>query len=242
MYSNWSIKLSKTDFAFYAIVLLIFLTFFPITMCLPSLIRYALQIFSIAMFFFGLIITRNYKLSFLYIMTSIVMLVRVYMIWQFKKSFASCAFSVFAAWAFAFYGLTLYKESKTDKSRRLLLFLLILLSLTAITTIIGIRKYPLVVRELGRGTTSYSGQQGTDFSLAKWEYRLANIAGWNQLYGMVFIVPVFLYAYFRSKKTIYLLGAAILEVCIILSQLTFAMLLSFALSVLCLIKIGRAHV
>ena len=230
-------KISSDDLMYVAIVMLVFLTCFPITMCLPSSIRYALQIMAMLFFFLGLVMSRNAKRIFLFIIIVTVMLIRVYFTWQYRRSFTSCAFNVYASWAFAFYGFSIYKDNNNkERYKKLFTLLFIMISFTAVTTIIGIQRYPLVVRELGRSTKSYSGATGSDFSLMKWEYRLSNIAGWNQLYGMVFLLPVFLYAYTMTKKKLLLLGSALIEFCIIRSQLTFAVLLSIVLVLFSFIK------
>ena len=78
---------------------------------------------------------------------------------------------------------------------------------------------------------AYSGISGNDFTLMKWRYRLNNIAGWNQVYGMVYLVPAFIFAYIKSRKKIFIIGSIIVELCIIRSQLTFAVLLSIMLIV-----------
>lgn len=229
-------KMSSENLMYFAIVMLILLTCFPITMCFPSSIRYALQITAMFIFFIGLIISRNKSELLLFIIVVAVMLIRVFATWKFKKSFVSCAFSVYVSWAFAFYGFRLYKQNNNEKCKKLFLLLFVLTTITAITTIIGLQRYPLVVRELGRETMAYSGISGSDFTLMKWRYRLRNIAGWNQLYGMVYLVPAFIFAYIKSRKKMFIIGSIIVELCIIRSQLTFAVLLSIMLIIFSLIK------
>ena len=219
----------------FSIILLIILTCFPMTMCLPSIIRYALQVIAMITFFLGLLVTRDRKKFFLFIIIVSVMLVRVFAIWHYRKSLVSCAFSVYVAWAFAFYGFHAYKQGNEKRCKRILLFLLFVFTITAITTIIGVQRYPLAVRELGR-STSYSGLSDSDFAMQKWKYRIRNIAGWNQLYGMVFVIPCFVYAYVYSRKKVFLLGAILCELCVVRAQLTFALLLSVLLIIACIYK------
>lgn len=222
-----------------AVVLLLFLTCLPVTMCLPGIIRNALQILAMLLFFFGLAFSHKHSMLLMFITVVAVMLLRVYFTWQYKQGFVSCAFNVYAGWAFAFYGFWIYRDNNSEngeKYRKLFVLIFWIAFLTAITTIIGIQKYPLVVRELGRGTSAYSGATGDEFSRMKWEYRISNIAGWNQLYGLVFLVPIFLHAFGKSRKKVLLVGVAIIEFCIIRSQLTFAVLLSAILIILSLLK------
>ncbi len=229
-------KISSENLMYFAIVMLIILTCFPITMCFPSSIRYTLQITAMFVFFIGLILSRNKSALLLFVIIVAVMLIRVFATWKFKKSFVSCAFSVYVSWAFAFYGFGLYKQNNNKKCKKIFFLLFALTTITAVTTIIGLQHHPLVVRELGRETMAYSGISGNDFTLMKWRYRLNNIAGWNQVYGMVYLVPAFIFAYIKSRKKIFIIGSIIVELCIIRSQLTFAVLLSIMLIVLSLIK------
>ena len=229
-------KITSDNIMLFAIVLLVLLTCLPITMCLPGIARNLLQIIAMASFFIGLAKSKDKSMLALFILIVAIMGLRVYEVWQYKSGLVSCVFNVYSGWAFAFYGFSLYKENDKEKCRKIFLFLIILLSIVAITTIIGIQKYPLAVRELGRKTASYSGLRGDDFSALKFEYRIMNIAGWNLLYGMVYVVPAVLYAFMKSKKKYLLVSMFLIELCIVFSQLTFAVLLSIALIVMCVVR------
>ena len=229
-------KITSDNIMLFAIVLLVLLTCLPITMCLPGIARNLLQIIAMASFFIGLAKSKDKSMMALFILIVAIMGLRVYEVWQYKSGLVSCVFNVYSGWAFAFYGFSLYKENDKEKCRKIFLFLIILLSIVAITTIIGIQKYPLAVRELGRKTASYSGLRGDDFSALKFEYRIMNIAGWNLLYGMVYVVPAVLYAFMKSKKKYLLVSMFLIELCIVFSQLTFAVLLSIALIVMCVVR------
>ena len=229
-------KITSDNIMLFAIVLLVLLTCLPITMCLPGIARNLLQIIAMASFFIGLAKSKDKSMMALFILIVAIMGLRVYEVWQYKSGLVSCVFNVYSGWAFAFYGFSLYKENDKEKCRKIFLFLIILLSIVAITTIIGIQKYPLAVRELGRKTASYSGLRGDDFSALKFEYRIMNIAGWNLLYGMVYVVPAVLYSFMKSKKKYLLVSMFLIELCIVFSQLTFAVLLSIALIVMCVVR------
>lgn len=229
-------KITSDNIMLFAIVLLVLLTCLPVTMCLPGIARNLLQIIAMASFFIGLAKSKDKSMLALFILIVAIMGLRVYEVWQYKSGLVSCVFNVYSGWAFAFYGFSLYKENDKEKCKKIFLFLIILLSIVAITTIIGIQKYPLAVRELGRKTASYSGLRGDDFSALKFEYRIMNIAGWNLLYGMVYVVPAVLYAFMKSKKKYLLISLFLIELCIVFSQLTFAVLLSIALIVMCVVR------
>ena len=232
-------NLNSENCLFISVILLILLTCLPITMCLPVLIRQALQILAVMLFFVGLLLYRDKKMLLYFCVIVLLVFFRVYEIWKFKKSLFSCLFNVYAGWAFAFYGIISYSEENTQRQKKLLIFLAALTALTAVTTLIGIERYPLVVRELGRSNSSYSGARGDDFALVKWEYRIGNIAGWNQLYGMVFMIPGFLYLFKRSRNIAALLAAIVCEYCVYKSQITFAILLSLPLIVFSFVRFQR---
>lgn len=229
-------KITSDNIMLFAIVLLVLLTCIPITMCLPGIVRNLLQVIAMASFFIGLAKSEDKSMLVLFILIVAIMGLRVYEVWQYKSGLVSCVFNVYSGWAFAFYGFCLYKENDKEKCRKIFLFLVILFSIVALTTIIGIQKYPLAVRELGRKTASYAGLRGDDFSALKFEYRVMNIAGWNQLYGMVYVVPAILYAFLKSRKKYLLISMILIELCIVFSQLTFAVLLSLTLVVMCFVR------
>lgn len=233
------VQVNGEDILYLSVLLLIFLTCLPLSMCLPTMMRNFLQIIAVIMYFIGLALYRDKGFIVMFCIAFAVMLIRVYATWRFKNSFPSCFFNVFTCWAFAFYGLLSYKSSDTDKQKKLLTLCILLMTVTAITTIIGIQRYPLAVRELGRGSTSYSGLSGSDFAFLKNEYRMNNIAGWNQLYGIVFLTPCLTNIYVKTKQKVYAWALLLCEICIIFSQLTIAFLLSFSLIVFSYIAVYR---
>ncbi|MBO4872845.1 MAG: CDP-glycerol glycerophosphotransferase family protein [Lachnospiraceae bacterium] len=231
--------LNSENCLFVSVVLLILLTCLPITMCLPTFVRQALQILAVILFFAGLLLYKDKKMLLYFCVIVLVMFFRVYEIWKFKKSFFSCLFSVYTGLAFAFFGLISYRLEDKQKQKNFLILLVVLTTVTALTTLIGIEKYPLVVRELGRSNLSYSGVRDNDFALMKWEYRIGNIAGWNQLYGMVFLIPGFLYLFKKSRNVLVLLAAVVCEYCVYKSQITFAILISLPLIAFSVIRFRK---
>ena len=223
------LKGKSEQFMFYSTVVLLVLSILPITMCLPLFLRHILQLLAMLGFFIGIVLNKDRKLLLVYCLVMAVFFLQIYQVWRFnKKSFSSVAFSAFTDWSFVFYGLALYKLKNTKLQKYLLNGLFIAVTLTAVTTIIGLFADPLAVRELGRSDLSYSytGVTGKAFAEIKWGYRIRNIAGWNQLYGMAFVIPCLLFVYKKTKKWIYLAGAVICTLCVIKAQLMFALLLT----------------
>ena len=218
--------IGSSELIYYSALALIVLTWLPISICLPGVLRKTLQVMAIGCFVLGLAIYQNKKYILAYSCLIIWTLFFVYGVWKTKTSISTCAFNVSACWAFCFMGL-IYKSDSVNHNRKefLLKIILVILAITLVTTIIGIQRYPLVVRELGRANTSYTGVTGSDFAALKREYRTANIAGWSHLFGLVFCTPNLILG-FRIGKNKKIMGLALAcMVCIVLSQLTFAMLL-----------------
>lgn len=224
-------NITSIDMLYASIYILIMISCLPITMCLPSIIRQGIQVLAAMMFLVGLLLHTDKRRLMQYIVIVVFVTIFAYGVWQNKKTISSCAVSVITGWAFACFGLILRADSDNNRKKKLLYFFFAITVLTAVTTIIGIQRYPLVVRELGRGARSYTGLSGDEFALVKWEYRISNIAGWNQLYGIAFFTACLAYLYKLTRRKIWLVGLLICEICVIRSQLTFAMLLSILLVV-----------
>lgn len=220
-----TLKLKSLDLLYFSIYSLIILECLPISMCLPGIIRGVLQITTIGSFMLGLALNINKKYLKNYCMVVFFATFFVYGVWGFRESIVTCAFNVMAGWEFCFFGIILYKSTSKVRKSRLLKFILALFVITAITTLIGLEKFPLAVRELGRSTRGYS-LAGEAFQMLKWEYKFNNISGWNHLYGMVYIIPNLIVLYKQYYKKSYLFCLLVIELCIFRSQLTFALLLS----------------
>lgn len=226
---------------YWSIYIMVLIWCLPLTMVLPSIIRRGLQIFAFLAFVAGLLLYKQKKRLLQYVLVVIFVTVFVYGIWQNKKSISASASSVLSSWEFCCFGLILRDEADQARKKKLLLFIIAITIITCITTLIGIQRYPLAVRELGRSMRSYSGLTGDAFDLLKREYRLSNIAGWNQLYGIAFLIPCLAFLFKVTRKKIWLICIAIGEICVIRAQLTFALLLSVAFLFLTFINPGRSR-
>lgn len=218
---------SAYDLMYYSIILLIILTCMPVTQCLPGFIRMAVQASSIGLFVIGIMLNGKWNYFLRYVLSILFFATYVFSVWQYKQGFFTCVFNVMACVQFCFYGAVISTEELAEKRDKIIKLILIVMTITAITTIIGLMQYPLAARELGR-SVAYTRTVG-DFEEIKWAYRLNNIAGWSQIYGMVFFIPICMMLLKKSRKLYYFLPIIICEICIIFSQITFALLLSIVL-------------
>lgn len=212
----------------------------PITMCLPSIIRQGMEILAFLLFFLGLVIYKDKTRILYYLFIVGFFIFYAYGVWQSKKGLASIAISILSGWEFCFFGLILRNDDDAKRKNTLFNYILFIMVITSITTLIGIQRYPLVVRELGR-SVSYGGLSGSDFASLKREYQIQNISGWNHLYGITFFVPCLSYYFSLTKKKFLLICLAICELCIIRSQITFALLLSVFIIIFSVIKPSRSR-
>lgn len=223
-------KIASKSMLFGGIEILLVLTLLPVTQCLPSLIRWALQGISILLFLVGLFFERNKRYLIGYLVCVVFALIYVYNVWNFNESIFTCAFNVMTVFAFSFYGVIFLTQENIDKKyqMRIVTTIIFLVFITSVTTIIGLQKYPLAVRELGRVGSGYSSS-GQDFLMLKTVYKLNNIASWSIVYGIVLATPWFINRYKESKKIKYLIELLIVSICILKAQLTIGMIVTMLL-------------
>ena len=119
----------------------------------------------------------------------------------------------------------LLRENLEDRSffGRYVQMLIILMTVTSVTTIIGLNQHPTAARELASGDALFDVEK----------YYRANIGGYDFIYALVIVAPVMLWMIRRTKGfmrlvNIFALVAAI--TCVIKSQYTIA-LITLALSI-----------
>lgn len=212
---------------FIGVETLLFLTLLPITQCFPSIIRWGLQITSIGLFFLGLLLEKNKRYLSGYLACITFSLIYVYNVWKFNQSIVTCIFNVMAGFAFAFFGVISLTQENIEKDylRKVTASTIALVIITATTTILGLQRYPLAVRELGRVGSGYSSS-GQAFLELKFKYKLMNIASWSIVYGIVFTTPWFINRYKENRKVKYLVGLGIVIVCLLKAQLTIGIIVS----------------
>lgn len=201
--------------------LLVLLICLPLGMAIPSMVRMPLQILTVGLFVLALAFIRKpqYLVSFFFLL--FVSFLYYIGSWNEAMPASSFFFNSICGWEILVYTvLCLKKVVKVEKET--LWIILIMTGITAVTTIIGTDKYPLAVREAVR-RVSYSGE---DISQLKQMYKRHNIAGWHQMYGMVFFQGTFVYLWKKYRSKLILLIIILTEISVLKSQIAFAMIIS----------------
>lgn len=89
--------------------------------------------------------------------------------------------------------------------------------ITCITTIVGLRKYPMASRQLASGTAIYDTLR----------YKMVNIGGYEFIYALVLLIPVLFWLIKRVKgfwKIVYISVLILDMLCIYVSQYTIALI------------------
>ena len=218
------IKLNGEKMIAAAIMLLIIYLCLPISMIvLGSFSIRLIAFFSAFFFLFALLLMR--KWDYLLIITALMMILFLYWrtAWHVKiQSYYYVAYCFFCL-IFVFGGMALSSSNDHRAVKCLFLFATLVVALTSITTIWGLRIYPLAAREIARGSTYNTD---LDFTEYKQIYRKMNIAGWSQIYGMLFCIPPAFMLWRRKKRAFYAVMAILIFAMIVFSQITFAVLLS----------------
>lgn len=209
--------------------LLIFYLCLPFSMVILNSALIHLIVFAAAAFFIlGMILSGKLNQLILFVLLFFFIFLYWVISWSVQLNTLTYVYYSFASLLFVFGGITLYKSEDKKMVKHLFVFLTIIYFLTAITSIIGLNKYPLATRELGRGATY---DTSLDFVKYKNIYHQMNIASWSQAYGMLFTIPAALMIWKRKRKRklfFFVLFIATLTM-LIFSQITFAVLLAAAL-------------
>lgn len=187
-----SFKITPARILYIAFILMLVLTCLPITMVFPGIIRKSMQGLALLLFILGLGMQRQKAILLEYIFCCLFFFTYIYNVWGFTQSLFSCLFNTMAGFSFVFYSIYLIynKDNEENKKyiRKALRAVILVFMITSITTIIGLQRYPLAVRELGRSGSGYAST-GDDFIALKAVYRKMNIAGWNMAFGIVLMCP-----------------------------------------------------
>lgn len=235
MMHGHSQKRLNESLMYYSVVSLVIITALPIAQVFPGVIRQSMQVLSVLAFFLGSLLTVHKVRNNM----ALIVLIGVFLVYYFgtwaghDMTFKQYAFNVVALFIFATYGAYLLgKKWEYEQYKLLYRVVSLIVIITAITTAIGLIRYPLAVRDLGRTAGFLSDD-------VRREYMIRNIGTWPHLYGTTFIAPSFLVVFKRLKKWRYLVYWGICEVMVLSSQVTYAMLLSIILAFLVLYDFRR---
>lgn len=93
--------------------------------------------------------------------------------------------------------------------------IIICLSITALTTIIGLEITPMASRELATGNNK---------SYDLYEYSSRNIGGYGFTYSLVLFIPTIIYLFKKKRQFIYIIILTLFLICIIKTQYTIALI------------------
>lgn len=204
-----------------ALIFLVVCEFLPIINLIPSLIISAGRGIAI-MFFLLCVFMQDTRLGLCFLAITfasvLVTLWAYYQCWINYTTIGSFMLKNTLCWIYMEIGIYLVRYGSNEIRHILRLIICLLVVFTSITSLIVLRDIPTAVRELGNGSKDIAG---TEIALYK-----RNTATWGELYGMVFLLP-YIITWFKKKRQLYvLLLLVIIEVCVIVSQITTAIILS----------------
>lgn len=226
------IKINDNTLVVLGLILIYCATCIPIVMLTPTIFRMGLLALSVV--FLLAVLVKNGKVNLLLNIIILVAFFGFYFFYVYShiskpRYYLSNMFLSVLILAYSYYLLTNLELYDTTS---LLKFILILSSITALTTIYGCFKYPYAVRELGRALKdTMDGDKNQFLAL--------NIANWSQIYMLAFLIPCIVFLYKKSRKIYLLLIIILLEAAVIISQITFAILLSLLMAFLVYVDVPK---
>lgn len=213
--SKLSLKLNANNLIAISIIIFTVLYLLPITITWSEIVRKPLLIFGLLLFVVALFCGKK-KFLAIYIVACVIALLFFSCSWSTRLSFGSYMFPVFVSLEFYICTLMIL-EKQIVMPRKTIWFVLIVSLITSLTSIVGLINYPLAVRALGQGGAD-------DNFLQLMQYRSYNIAGWGLLFGISFLEGSALYLYKEKRKLLLLVMAIAGGICVLFSQLAFAIL------------------
>lgn len=224
-------KLPSDWYLLFALSLIAIIEFLPIINIVPRILISLLELFLVGTvllvmacknrrFFFKNIIIMSCVL--------IISLISYFNCYINIYSIASYTIKITMCWFYISLGVYVSKYASKETIRMAVHLILLLLVITSITSIVVVKDYPVAMRELGNGNTSFNG----------WEdyfYR-RNTATWSMVYAMTFTLPYTIAAFKKTKKLAYIVISAVLFFCIFRSQIMMALLMAIALIILSFFK------
>lgn len=177
-------------------------------------------LFFIILFFFGLIFEERKIFNEIIFAAIIIFLyISLYIYATNPSDLFRAAFSQTIFWIPLLISLFNNKSDDGALKKKTVNLILTCLIITTITTIIGLEISPMASRELATGKEEL-------YDL--YDYYSRNIGGYGFAYSLTLVIPTILYLYNRTRKIKYILIALLMLICIIKTQYTIAIILSFA--------------
>lgn len=211
-------KLNSDNMIDISTIIFTILYFIPISITFPEILRKPLLVLGFV-FLAIAVLAKNYKYFVIMILTLLFLIAYYYVSWSSEIDFFSYIFPAFVSVEFGIVSMMVL-DGKFQLSKKVIWFLLAITFITAITSIIGLQQYPLAIRTLAKSATD-------DNASLQHLYRQHNIAGWGLLFAMAFLEGPLLFLYKKTKKWIFLFMLVLDGICVLLSQLAFAIILMF---------------
>ena len=211
---------------------------FLILECLPIMHvlsnTYLFGIKIILLFWFLILVLRRnlmdfIRFSFILIMSFIINTMAWSYCYSTYMNYPAFISQAMLCWGYMIIGIYICKYASNNCRNKILNYLICIVSLTAVTTMLGIKDDPFAVRALGNGEVGLIHDSVF--------YYMRNIASWGIAYSYAFILPLLIYKYKARRELKYLLIFILVELMVICSQIMFAILISIAFIILSNIKI-----
>lgn len=212
------LKLNSDNMIDISTIIFTILYFIPISITFPEILRKPLLVLGFVSLAIA-VFAKNYKYFIIMILTLLFLMAYYYVSWSSEIDFFSYIFPAFVSVEFGIVSMMVL-DGKFQLSKKVIWFLLAITFITAITSIIGLQQYPLAIRTLAKSATD-------DNASLQHLYRQHNIAGWGLLFAMAFLEGPLLFLYKKTKKWIFLFMLVLDGICVLLSQLAFAIILMF---------------
>lgn len=198
----------------------------PITIYLLNSISIRALTFTAAiLFILGMVMQKRWGYLVQFAGLFLIILLYLCIVRRNRPDLLSYIYYSFASLSFVFGGIVIFQSRELSMIRLLFVLLTVIFIVTAITTIIGLDTYPLAAREMAR---EYAYDASQNIEVNRTIYRRMNIAGWGQIYGMLFFVPSICILWKNTKKSYWIIAILLFLITIIISQITFAVILSLA--------------
>lgn len=212
-------------------ILMIVINYLPVLHIMPSILFNLFEIFLSALMLLEMFNRDRILFGRAVIILAVSVLVNLlafYHCWSNYTSIGSFMIKSTLCWTYMVFGNYFY-DHFSEQSRSLVFHItLVLMLILSVTSLVSLRSYPQAVRGLGNGLKGIPGMERTLY--------LRNTATWSMAFGVTFFLPCVAQKFKETKGPQYLLGFALLELFLVRSQVTTAIVFSLCFVVLLVFK------
>jgi len=214
-----------------ALIFLVIYEFLPVLRVLPPILLSFFRTVSVGVFYIY-VLKRDFNLAIKFIAISciafVVHLWGFYHCWITYTGIGGYMLKNVICWVYMQIGLFLILYGSQDIKIAIRNTIIALVVITAVTSMISLMDTPTAVRELANGSKHIAGMESALYA--------RNTSTWGCLYGMTFLLPYIIFLYRKNKNPILIFVTIIIEACIIKSQITMAIIISFLFLVFMALK------